>query len=66
MTRAKELASLAPGTMQMGLAAYNMVEDMEFDPALPFLKEQLNSCLKSEDAREGITAFLEKRDPNWD
>jgi len=66
MNRAKELAALAPGTMQLGLAAYNAVEDLEFDPALPFLKEQLNACLKSDDAKEGITAFLEKREPNWD
>ena len=62
---ASELASLAPSTMQMGLAAYNAQEDMDFDAALPFLRTQIDACIKSPDAREGITAFLEKRSPNW-
>ncbi len=65
-TLAKELASLAPGSMSMGLAAYVAQDAMEFDQALPFLREQLNSCLQSPDAKEGIAAFLEKREPRWD
>ncbi len=60
-----ELAALAPNTMQLGLAAYNRQDHMDFDTALPFLKEQIDNCLKSEDAKEGINAFLEKRDPVW-
>ncbi|MFT6559751.1 enoyl-CoA hydratase/isomerase family protein [Sneathiella sp.] len=63
---ANDLASLAPQTMQLGLAAYHEQEDMDFDPALPMLKKKLEQCLKSADAKEGITAFLEKRTPNWD
>ncbi|WP_025897449.1 enoyl-CoA hydratase/isomerase family protein [Sneathiella glossodoripedis] len=62
---ATELASLAPGTMQLGLAAYNRQEDLEFDQALPYLRQQLDHCLKSDDAKEGISAFLEKRQPEW-
>ena len=63
---AQELSSLAPGTMQMGLAAYNAQEDMAFDDALPYLRTQIDACLTSADAREGISAFLEKRAPDWE
>jgi enoyl-CoA hydratase/carnithine racemase len=61
-----ELASLAPGSMQLGLAAYVAQDAMDFDDALPYLRKQLDACLTSPDAKEGITAFLEKREPNWD
>ncbi|NIB42217.1 enoyl-CoA hydratase/isomerase family protein [Pseudomaricurvus alkylphenolicus] len=63
---ATELASLAPGSMSMGLAAYVQQDAMDFDSALPFLREQLDACLQSPDAKEGITAFLEKRAPKWE
>ena len=63
---AKELASLAPGTMQLGLEAYEKQDGMDFDEAMPFLQEQIAECFKGDDAREGIAAFLEKRDPKWD
>jgi len=63
---ATELSNLAPGSMQMGLMAYERQEDMAFDEALPFLRTQIDACLKSDDAREGIAAFLEKRPPVWD
>jgi len=63
---ATELASLAPGSMSMGLAAYVQQDAMDFDNALPFLRTQLDACLTSADAKEGITAFLEKREPKWD
>ena len=63
---AKELASLAPGSMSLGLAAFARQDAMDFDDALPYLRSQLEACLSSADAKEGITAFLEKRDPVWD
>ena len=63
---AKELASLAPGSMALGLASYVQQDGMDFDSALPFLREQLSACLQSPDAKEGIAAFLEKREPKWD
>ena len=63
---AKELASLAPGSMNMGLAAYVKQDAMDFDSALPYLRTQIDACLQSPDAVEGITAFLEKREPRWD
>ena len=38
---------------------------MAFDKALPYLRQQLKECLESDEAKEGITAFLEKREPDW-
>jgi len=63
---ASDLANLAPGTMQMGLEAFVKQEDLDFEEAIPYLKQNLDVCLKSADAKEGITAFLEKREPQWD
>ena len=62
---AKEFAALAPGAMKMGLSAYRDMQTMSVEQALPFLKERFFECLKSDDAKEGIAAFVEKRKPNW-
>ena len=63
---ASQLSNLAPNTMQMGLSAYNKQDSMSVEEALPFLQKQIAECVQSDDAKEGINAFLEKRDPNWD
>ena len=63
---AMELASLAPETMKFGLEAYEKQDSKTFDEALPYLKKQIAKCFEGEDAKEGISAFLEKRKPNWD
>ena len=63
---AKELSRLAPSTMQIGLKAYAHQDNMSFDEALPYLQTQITECFKSDDAKEGISAFLEKRNPKWD
>jgi enoyl-CoA hydratase/carnithine racemase len=39
--------------------------DMGFDDALDYLRAQLTLALSTEDIVEGVTAFFEKRDPQW-
>ena len=63
---AKELANLAPGTMQFGLEAYVNQDAMDFDEALPYLGKKSAETFAGPDAQEGIAAFLEKREPKWD
>ena len=63
---AKDLANLAPGTMQFGLEAYVNQDDMNFDEALPYLGKKSAETFAGPDAQEGIAAFLEKRNPKWD
>jgi enoyl-CoA hydratase len=38
---------------------------MRRDDALPYLAAMLSLHLQTEDAVEGVTAFLEKRPPDW-
>ena len=63
---ASDLANLAPGTMQFGLEAYVNQDGMNFDEAFPYLGKKSAETFAGPDAQEGIAAFLEKRDPNWD
>jgi len=62
---AQTMASKPPAAIQLGLAAYHKQEQMAFDDALSFLSEQLMAVLSTEDAQEGIMAFLQKRQPEW-
>ena len=51
--------------MRMGLNAFNEQRKMSTEEALPYLREQLYAVLGSEDAKEGLAAFFEKREPRW-
>ncbi|MDB4966096.1 MAG: Enoyl-CoA hydratase [Myxococcales bacterium] len=62
---AAKLASKSPVVMQLGLEAFYRVQDMELEPALQHLQGQLMAVLGTEDAREGLMAFMEKRAPQW-
>ena len=38
---------------------------MEAGAALKYLREAIILVSRTDDAKEGITAFFEKRDPEW-
>ena len=58
-------AGLSPAVLRLGRDAFYAVEDMPFDAALDRLHGGLTAVAATEDAAEGVAAFLEKRDPQW-
>jgi len=62
---AHELARKSPSAMRLGLKAFYEAQDLPYRPALEHLLGQLAAVLATEDAAEGIRAFLEKRQPAW-
>jgi enoyl-CoA hydratase/carnithine racemase len=62
---ALKLAGKSPVIMRLGKEAMRRQLDMPFDDALDYLRAQLTLALSTEDIVEGVTAFFEKRDPNW-
>lgn len=59
------LLSKSPSTLRLGLEAFAAQDDLDLEHALPLLRERLALCLGTDDAREGLMAFLEKRPPKW-
>jgi enoyl-CoA hydratase len=62
---AGKLASKSPVVMRLGKNAMFRQQDMALQDALEFLQAQLSIELSTEDAVEGVTAFFEKREPQW-
>jgi enoyl-CoA hydratase len=62
---AGKLASKSPVIMRLGKEAMRRQLDMPLDDALDYLRAQLSLALSTEDIVEGVTAFFEKREPQW-
>ncbi|MET0384600.1 MAG: enoyl-CoA hydratase-related protein [Polyangiales bacterium] len=59
------IAATSPVPLRLGLEAVNAVDGLPLETQLPILSRALVECLATEDAREGLTAFLQKREPRW-
>ena len=62
---AGKLALKSPAILKLGRDSFYRQQDMEFRAALEYLQSQLSLVSLSEDAREGVRAFFEKRDPEF-
>jgi enoyl-CoA hydratase len=63
---ATRLASKSPLLMKLGHDAMYRQQDMAIDDGLEFLRSQLSLTFTTEDLREGVAAFFEKREPKWE
>ncbi len=62
---AGRLAAKSPALMRLGKDAMFRQQDMALHDALEYLHAQLTIALSTEDVVEGVSAFFEKREPEW-
>jgi enoyl-CoA hydratase len=60
-----KLAKKSPLAMRLGRDSFYRQQDMEFRAALDYLHSQLTLVTLTEDSKEGIKAFFEKREPDF-
>jgi enoyl-CoA hydratase/carnithine racemase len=59
------LSSKSPIGTRIGKEAFHRAGQMPFDEAVDYLCEALGRVITTEDAAEGMTAFMEKRKPEF-
>jgi enoyl-CoA hydratase/carnithine racemase len=59
------LAQKSPIGMKIGKEAFYAMADMPFEEAVDFLSGKIAEIASTEDAKEGIMAFIEKRKPEF-
>jgi enoyl-CoA hydratase/carnithine racemase len=55
----------SPTGIRLGKQALAKIREMSTDSALEYAQFMLANMARTEDAREGFAAFIEKRKPNW-
>ncbi len=59
------MASRSPAVLAWGKQAFYRIADQDYEDALAYMHAQLSLNLLTEDAMEGVAAFLQKREPQW-
>lgn len=62
---AESLAKRSPVAVQIAKKAYYAAEDMNYDKQFEYMNEAFARLCTTEDAKEGVSAFFEKRNPEW-
>ena len=62
---ATEIASKSLHSLAMGKRSFYRPLTMPLDEAYEYVDEVIVRAIQSEDAKEGISAFLDKREPKW-
>jgi enoyl-CoA hydratase/carnithine racemase len=61
----ERVVSKSPTGIRLGKQSLTRIREMSFDGALEYAQFMLANMARTQDAREGFTAFAEKRPPNW-
>ena len=61
----EQLSALSPAVLRLGKEAVYTMGEMEYSTALRYLREMIVLTALTDDAKEGIRAFFEKRSPRW-
>jgi enoyl-CoA hydratase/carnithine racemase len=59
------LISRSPIGIRIGKDAFHTMSDMPFEEAVDYLCGALERVISTDDAKEGMTAFMEKREPRF-
>jgi enoyl-CoA hydratase/carnithine racemase len=59
------LLAASPTTLLLGRDSFYGMSDASFDSALDRLQGGLTELAMTDDAKEGVRAFIEKRPPKW-
>jgi len=62
---AKKIADKSPLAVRMGKKSFYRMEDLEYEKAYELVCNHFALLCTTEDAHEGVDAFLNKRDPQW-
>ena len=65
MNLARKIASKSMQTVKIGKSAFYKQAELSLHEAYKYTSEIMTENTLNEDAKEGISSFLEKRDPNW-
>ncbi len=62
---AADLARRSPVAVQIAKQAYYSAEDMDYRQQFDYMNEAFARLCTTQDAKEGVAAFFEKRPPQW-
>jgi enoyl-CoA hydratase/carnithine racemase len=62
---ARLLAQKSPIAAQIAKKAFYVAADLDYYKAFEYMNEAFTRLCTAEDAKEGVSAFLERREPEW-
>lgn len=65
LSLARKIAGKSPLAVQLGKRSFYQMEDLEYSRAYEMANNHFAMLCSTEDAHEGVDAFLNKRKPDW-